>query len=92
MLDRKRQAKHYHIVPGDDGDLDVELGEGVRPQGDGAVGSVAPSADGEAENWEEHEDDNWDEEEPTGTESLDGDGPKTPSSESAGEEGKKRND
>ncbi|KAI9724979.1 MAG: hypothetical protein M1812_000255 [Candelaria pacifica] len=95
MLDRKRHAKHYHLVPGDENNLDVELGEGVGPQDDHLGGSRAPPAEGEADNWDEPEDDNWDEEEPTGTESVDGEEPKTPSSGSAGDEvveSKKRND
>ncbi|KAI9789581.1 MAG: hypothetical protein M1835_001549 [Candelina submexicana] len=95
MLDRKRQAKHYHIVPGDEENFDVELGEGVGAQEDGAVESAASLAEGEAENWDAHGDDDWDDEGPAGTESLDGEGPKTPSSGSAGDEmadGKKRNE
>lgn len=95
MLDRKRQAKHYHVVPGDEDGFDLELGDGVGSQESIGASPVAPRAEAEADTWDEQEDDNWDDEGPTGTESLDGEGPKTPSSGGAGDEtaeGKKQNE
>jgi hypothetical protein len=88
MLERKRLAKTYQIVPGDE---DVELGEGIGAQESGTVGA-GRSLDQEVDNWDENVADNWDEDEPTGTD--EGDGPKTPSASSAGEadEPKKRAD
>lgn len=92
MLERKRLAKNYQIVPGDD-ERDLELGEGV---GVGAQesGTTAPTTlENEVDNWDENVEDAWDEDEHnTGTD--EGDGPKTPSASSAGEaeEMKKRAD
>ncbi|EHL01319.1 hypothetical protein M7I_2651 [Glarea lozoyensis 74030] len=88
MLERKRLAKNYQIIPGDE---DVELGEGVGVQESGTVG-VTRSLEQEVDNWDENVADNWDDDEPTGTD--EGDGPKTPSASSAGEaeETKKRAD
>jgi hypothetical protein len=92
MLERKRLAKHYQAVPGDE-EADLELGEGVGAQESGVasanVGAV--TLDEEVDNWDENVEDAWDEEDPT----TDGDGPKTPSASSAGEvepETKKRAD
>ena len=87
MLERKRLAKNYQIVPGEE---DVELGEGVGLQESGTTG-VQRSLDQEVDNWDENAPDNWDEDEPTGTD--EGDGPKTPSASSGeAEETKKRAD
>jgi hypothetical protein len=97
MLDRKRLAKRYQVVPGEE-DHDLELGEGVGPQESGTTGvePSAPTLDEEVDNWDENAEDTWDEEEhATGTDSVEGDGPKTPSASSAGEdvaEAKKRSD
>lgn len=87
MLDRKRQAKRYDIVPGEDLDQDLELGEGVGAQESGTV-NVAPvtsrSVEEEVDNWDENIEDAWDEDEHnTGTD--EGEGLKTPSASSAGE-------
>jgi hypothetical protein len=92
MLERKRLAKTYQIVPGDE---DVELGEGVGAQESGTLElgrSPRVPLDQEVDNWDENAADNWDDDEPTGTD--EGDGPKTPSASSAGEadEPKKRAD
>lgn len=75
MLERKRKARGYGLVPGEDGeDIDVELGEGVGTEG-GEAGlgaqesgivpghvapALSPTLDEEVENWDENE---WDEEE-----------------------------
>lgn len=85
MLERKRLAKHYQTVPGDDdGEHDLELGEGVGPQESGTVSSASRTLEQEVDNWDENVADNWEDDEPTtGTE--DGDGPKTPSASSAGD-------
>lgn len=96
MLERKRLAKNYQVVPGDDADL--ELGEGIGAQESG-ITRVEPrpeTLDEEIENWDENAEDGWDEEEhATGTDSMEGEGPKTPSASSAGEgelDSKKRSD
>jgi hypothetical protein len=87
MLERKRLAKSYQVVPGDEADL--ELGEGVGAQESGTTIADLPvpqSLDEEVDNWDENVEDAWDEEEhATGTESVEGDGPKTPSASSAGD-------
>jgi hypothetical protein len=88
MLERKRLAKHYQAVPGDE-DADLELGEGVGAQESGTTTADLPAPqtlDEEVDNWDENVEDAWDEEEhATGTDSVEGDGPKTPSASSAGE-------
>jgi hypothetical protein len=88
MLERKRLAKNYQIIPGDE-EADLELGEGIGAQESGTVVAVAPTLDQEVDNWDENVEDNWDEDEHATDE---GDGPKTPSASSAGEaeESKKR--
>ena len=96
MLERKRLAKHYQVVPGDE-EADLELGEGIGAQESGTTSTApAPTLDEEVDNWDENIEDAWDEEEhATGTESAEGDGPKTPSASSAGDleaETKKRTD
>ena len=71
MLERKRQAKSYTTVPGDEADLDVELGEGVGPQESGVtydapapapVPAPAPTRtlEQEVDNWDENAED-WEE-------------------------------
>ena len=97
MLERKRLAKHYQVVPGDE-EADLELGEGIGAQESGTTSAavLAPTLEQEVDNWDENIDDAWDEEEhATGTDSAEGDGPKTPSASSAGDveaESKKRTD
>jgi hypothetical protein len=85
MLERKRQAKQYAIVPGEE-EHDLELGEGLGPQESGIVPShTAPatmSLEAEVDNWDENAEDAWDEDQP---DSPPGDGPKTPSASSAGD-------
>lgn len=92
MLERKRLAKSYQVVPGDEQDL--ELGEGIGAQESGTTSAERPTLDEEVDNWDENAEDTWEEEDhATGTD--EGDGPKTPSASSAGEvepEGKKRTD
>ncbi|RFU30863.1 hypothetical protein B7463_g5498, partial [Scytalidium lignicola] len=96
MLERKRLAKSYQVVPGDEEDL--ELGEGVGAQESGTTSREAsrPTLDEEVDNWDENAEDAWDEDEhATGTESGEGEGQKTPSASSAGDvepEAKKRID
>jgi len=86
MLERKRLAKSYQVVPGEE---DLELGEGVGAQESGTTIADLPAPqtlDEEVDNWDENVEDAWDEEEhATGTESVEGDGPKTPSASSAGD-------
>ena len=77
MLERKRQTKQYATVPGDDADLDVELGEGVGPQETG-VTHDAPNRtlEEEVDNWDENAED-WEDEDPSTTT---GEEQKTPAS------------
>ena len=80
MLARKRLAKHYQVVPGDD-EQDLELGAGVGAQESGTI--AAPTLDEEVDNWDENIEDAWDEDEhATGTDSI---GAKTPSASSDAE-------
>jgi len=58
MLDRKRAARSYHTVPGDD-EHDLELGEGTGGLETG-VTRDEPTLEEEVENWDENA---WDEEE-----------------------------
>jgi hypothetical protein len=100
MLERKRLAKNYTAVPGDE--HDVELGDaGLGAQESGVVhhetAPAAVSLEHEVDNWDENVEDAWDEEEPvTSSNGTEGEGPKTPSASSAGEadigEAKKRTD
>ncbi|KAF1920562.1 hypothetical protein BDU57DRAFT_583946 [Ampelomyces quisqualis] len=59
MLERKRAARGYGAVPGED-DLDVELGESTESQESGVV---RPTVDEELEHWDENAED-WDTTEP----------------------------
>ncbi len=88
MLERKRLAKHYQIVPGDD-ETDLELGEGVGAQESGTVSAtavVAPTLDQEVDNWDENLEDNWDDDHALGADNAtESEGLKTPSASSAGD-------
>lgn len=53
MIERKRAARGYNAVAGDD-ELDVELGEGVGGQETGVVRSTV---DDELDRWDENEED-----------------------------------
>lgn len=59
MLERKRAARGYGAVPGDD-DLDVELGETTDGQ---ESGIVRPTVEEELDRWDENAED-WDTTEP----------------------------
>lgn len=59
MMERKRAARGYNAVAGDD-DLDVELGETVGEQESGVV---RPTVDDELDRWDENAED-WDTTEP----------------------------
>lgn len=73
MLERRRKNKHYDVVPGEGGEVDVELGEGVGV-GSQETGVVPAEANGQAsggaktnvteelDNWDENADDDWEEE------------------------------
>ncbi|OBT46235.1 hypothetical protein VE00_02388 [Pseudogymnoascus sp. WSF 3629] len=98
MVERKRLRKNYTAVPGEDGDMDLELGEGSGAQESGVVpGHTAPQAvslEEEVDAWDENAEDTW-EEEDAGVGSPEGEGGKmTPSASSGGDEGegKKRAD
>jgi hypothetical protein len=60
MLERKRAARGYGAVAGDD-DIDVELGEGIGGQESGVV--RPPTVDEELERWDENAED-WETTEP----------------------------
>jgi hypothetical protein len=63
MLERKRQRKTYHAVPGEE-EGDVELGEGHETGvTDGA--SRSRTLEEEVDNWDEHAVDDWDDGDPT---------------------------
>jgi hypothetical protein len=72
MLERKRLAKQYQVVPGEE---DVELGEGVGAQDSGVVTTTTavPTLDEEVENWDENLEDGWEEDEHT-ADSAEGEG------------------
>ncbi|CZR64231.1 related to VanZ domain protein [Phialocephala subalpina] len=96
MLERKRLAKNYQVVPGDE-EADLELGEGIGAQESGTTSASVPvhtpTLDQEVDNWDENIEDGWDEDEHL--DSAEGEGLKTPSASSAGEdlgEAKKRAD
>ena len=72
MLERKRQAKHYHIVPGDEEGVDVELGEGAGLDSEEA--GAAPSLEAEVDNWDENAEDAWDEDDHGGPENGEAEG------------------
>ncbi|KAJ9620977.1 hypothetical protein H2203_007564 [Taxawa tesnikishii (nom. ined.)] len=87
MLERRRAAKNYHVVPGDevDDERDLELGEthGEHESQGEQETSVIPAGQTnvteELDNWDENADD-WDDAEPATTDSADGEGQKTPGS------------
>ncbi|CZT42671.1 hypothetical protein WAI453_006891 [Rhynchosporium graminicola] len=92
MLERKRLAKHYQIVPVEEEDLELGdgIGLGVGAQESGEVGAlpgpVQKSVEEELDNWDENMDDGWDEDEhAAATDSAEGEGVKTPSASSAGD-------
>jgi len=58
MLERKRAARGYNAVAGDD--VDIELGEGVGDQESGVIRSgPIPTVEEELDNWDENAED-WD--------------------------------
>jgi hypothetical protein len=63
MLERKRAARGYGTVAGDDHDLDVELGEDIGGQETGIERSTVEE---ELDRWDEHAED-WDTTEPGDT-------------------------
>ncbi|KAI9779623.1 MAG: hypothetical protein M1839_007288 [Geoglossum umbratile] len=91
MLDRKRLARHYHMVAGSDEEeaADLELGEQLRSSSQQPP--PATTMEAELDNWDEHADDAWEEDggdehaEATTTEESVGD--KTPDSGSFGDVG-----
>lgn len=71
MLERKRQRKTYTAVPGEDGEdgeEDIELGEGVigaQESGvvegvEGAGATRSMTLEEEVDNWDENAPDDWD--------------------------------
>ncbi|KAF2144511.1 uncharacterized protein K452DRAFT_143172 [Aplosporella prunicola CBS 121167] len=88
MLERKRAAKNYNLVPGED--VDVELGEGLGQQESGVThdGNAGMTVEEELDNWDENAED-WDAEDPEGA-NVNGNGHNA--EESRPLEPKKRND
>ncbi|KAH0552953.1 hypothetical protein GP486_006848 [Trichoglossum hirsutum] len=65
MLDRKRLARHYHMVAGsDEGEAtDLELGEHPPTTITTETTTAASNMEAELDNWDEHAEDAWEEEE-----------------------------
>ncbi len=64
MLERRRQAKTYQPVPGEDlNEADLELGEGTNAQLSGRVVNTVPTIEEEVDNWDENAEDEWAEDE-----------------------------
>ncbi len=70
MLERKRLRKQYNAVPGEDGEEDLELGEGIggdheegimESSGGAGAGETALSLEEEVDNWDENAVDAWEE-------------------------------
>jgi hypothetical protein len=92
MLERKRTARQYNLVPGEE---DVELGEDIGvPDGQesGVTGTRPHTLEEQVDNWDEN---NWEDDEPTATEDS-GDASNAPDVEdedpSVAHEPKKRSD
>ena len=62
MLERKRAARGYGAVAGDDHDVNIELGESHAEDGQES-GIVRPDVERELDNWDENAED-WDTTEP----------------------------
>jgi hypothetical protein len=62
MLERKRAARGYGAVAGDDPDVDIELGESNTEDGQDS-GVVRPDVERELDNWDENAED-WETTEP----------------------------
>lgn len=86
MLERKRAARSYHVVPGEDEERDLELGEGIGGQETGVVRDEQTLED-EVDNWDENA---WDEDE-TGDTRQDDDGQEAPQNGGADSRVKKDN-
>lgn len=69
MLERRRAAKTYNLVPGEDGDADLELGENTYAgaQETGVVASAGQSVTEQLNNWDENAED-WEEPDDDGIE------------------------
>ncbi len=78
MLERKRKAKGYTAVSGEE---DVELGESGGEQESGVTENRAQTLEEEVDNWDENAEE-WEEDEPS---RADGEGP-IPKSSSAEDE------
>ncbi len=60
MLERKRAARGYAAVAGDDDERDIELGEGISGQESGVI---RPTVEEELDRWDENAED-WETTEP----------------------------
>ncbi|KAF2225236.1 hypothetical protein BDZ85DRAFT_182768, partial [Elsinoe ampelina] len=61
MLERRRAAKTYNLVPGEDQEVEVELGErvGREEQETGVIGGAEQTVTEQLDNWDENAED-WD--------------------------------
>jgi hypothetical protein len=76
MLERRRLARQYQSVPGNE-NTDLELGEDVVAQESGVLApDPVPSLEAEIDSWDDQR---------AGTDSAEGEGQKTPSASSVGE-------
>ncbi|PSK46097.1 hypothetical protein B9Z65_5065 [Elsinoe australis] len=59
MLERRRAAKNYNLVPGEDQDVDVELGENIHreEQETGVIGGAEQTVTEQLDNWDENAED-----------------------------------
>jgi len=91
MLERKRDRK-YHLVSGEEGDVELGEGSGGERGGDGGqesgVVDRGRTLEEEVDNWDENAEDTWEDEEGQGGgDSTSAEGQKTPSRSSGDGEG-----
>jgi len=88
MLERKRKAKGYSAVSGEE---DMELGESGCEQEAGVTENRAQTLEEEVDNWDENAED-WEEDEPTRVDGGEGSKTQSGSAEDETVENKKRTD
>lgn len=87
MLERKRKAKGYSAISGEE---DVELGESIGEQEIGVTGNITQTLEEEVDNWDENAED-WEEDEPAKADSEESK-PQSSSAEDETGDNKKRTD